>query len=206
MSPDDPPANPGWVLASSSRYRAEVLRAAGIQFEAIAPNFDERSLDGDFETWGPDRYVIEVARGKAASVAATVPPGTIVVAADQIAVADGRLLTKAGSEERAIDQLVALSGRTHLLLNGIVVRCAPEGPEATALDAHRVTMAAFDRAAARSYVERFLPLDCVGAYRIEDDAGLIASVEGSGDDGVIGLPIALTLSLIERVKAAVPQR
>ena len=60
-------------------------------------------------------------------------------------------------------------------------------------------MRPFTEVEARAYVEEFRPLDCVGAYRLEDDADLIESVSGSGDDGVIGLPIAVVESLIRRL-------
>lgn len=186
------------ILASSSRYRAQVLRDAGIAVEVHTPDFDERSLDVHFAAWGVDRYVVEVALGKAASVATTLHGG-IVVGADQAAVHHGRLLTKPGTAERAVAQLCELSGTTHDLVNGLAVMVVGGGPVVTAVDRHRVTMAAFSPAEARAYVAEFQPFDCVGAYRIEDDAGLIAAVEGSGDDGVIGMPVAALRTLLGRV-------
>jgi len=192
---------PPLVLASGSRYRARLLREAGIEAEIRRPHFDERSLDEHFEVWGVDRYVVEVALRKAASISSEVAPGTVVLAADQAAVVDGRLLTKPGTAERAVEMLTSMSGRTHVLVNGVVAVVAPEGPMASAVDRHLITMASYDVAAARAYVERFAPLDCVGAYRIEDDAGLIDSVIGSGSDGVIGLPLGVVATLIDRVVA-----
>jgi septum formation protein len=189
-----------FVLASSSEYRRRVLAEAGMDATCVAPAFDERALDGSFAEWGVDRYVVEVALGKARSVAGRVPPGTVVVAADQAAVLDARLLTKPGSVERAIGQLVAMSGRTHELVNGVVA-LGPGDRVATEVDRHVVTMRAYDRAEAESYVERFRPLDCVGSYRIEDDADLIASVQGSGRDGVIGLPLAVVRRLVAEVSS-----
>ena len=47
------------------------------------------------------------------------------------------------------------------------------------------------------YAERYMPLDAVGSYRLEDDAGLIASIDGT-DDGVIGLPIVAVRALLSR--------
>lgn len=195
------PGMPSLVLASGSRYRARLLEEAGIDAEVRTPRFDERSLDEHFEAWGVDRYVVEVARHKAASVAGDVAPGTVIVAADQVAVADGRLLTKPLTADLAVEMLASMSGRTHELVNGVVATVAPVGPVAFAVDRHLITMAPYDIAAARAYVERFEPLDCVGAYRIEDDAGLIDAVSGSGRDGVIGLPLGIVRSLIERVTA-----
>jgi len=184
------------VLASTSKYRQRLLAEAGIEAEVIAPDFDERSLDARFAEWGVDRYVLEVASGKAHSVLDRVEPGTVVLAADQVAVLDGRLLTKPGNADLAVAQLLAMAGRSHDLVNGVVVARAGGGRLLSAIDRHLVTMRVFDHAEAAAYVEQFQPLDCVGAYRIEDDADLIASVVGSGHDGVIGLPIGLVRSLI----------
>lgn len=192
-------SDPRWVLASTSRYRAALLARAGIDVELRPPSFDERALDARFAEWGVDRYVVEVARGKARSVIGGVDAGTVVVAADQVAVLDGRLLTKPRTPARAVDQLMGMSGRTHELVNGVFAIRAPEGPQASAVDRHVVTMRPFSRKVAEAYVSRFEPLDCVGAYRIEDDADLIEAVDGSGDDGVIGMPIALVRDLVARV-------
>jgi septum formation protein len=187
------------VLASTSSYRQRLLANAGIEARVVAPDFDERCLDRHFEEWGVDRYVVEVATGKARSVLHALDPGTVVIAADQVAVENGRLLTKPGTVDQAVAQLVSLSGTTHDLVNGVVVARAGDGRMAWAVDRHLVTMRAFDQTDARSYVEAFRPLDCVGAYRIEDDADLIASVVGSGDDGVIGLPMAVVRSLMAQL-------
>jgi predicted house-cleaning NTP pyrophosphatase (Maf/HAM1 superfamily) len=109
------------------------------------------------------------------------------------------LLTKPDSPDDAVAHLLAMSGRAHELVNGVVVTRAGRDMIVSAVDRHLVTMRAFSERDARDYVERFRPLDCVGAYRIEDDADLIASVDGAGDDGVIGLPIAVVVDLISRL-------
>jgi septum formation protein len=189
-----------FVLASSSEYRRRLLADAGMDATCVAPEFDERALDGSYVDWGVDRYVVEVAMGKARSVSGRVAAGAVVVAADQAAVLDGRLLIKPGTVERAVEQLVAMSGRSHELVNGVVA-LGPEDRVATAVDRHVVTMRAYDRAEAESYVEAFRPLDCVGSYRIEDDADLIESVSGSGVDGVIGLPLAIVRRLVAEVSS-----
>lgn len=185
------------ILASSSRYRRELLARAGIEVEVLAPDIDERAFDHLLEH-GPCELTIAIATAKARAVARD-GSGIWVLAADQVAVAeddDGtpHLLTKPGTPERAVEQLTAMSGRTHRLVNGVVVWHA--GEVHSACDVHTVTMRAFTRDEAQAYVDRFAPIDCVGAYRIEDDADLIASVEGSGDDGVIGLPIAVVRRLL----------
>jgi septum formation protein len=189
------------VLASSSRYRRRLLAEAGISAVRVAPDVDERLHDAELESLGPCGLALRIAEAKARAVVVDAPgPQVWVLAADQLAVLDepgpdgSRLLTKPGTPGRAVEQLLAMSGGTHRLVNGIVV--LHEGEVVSACDVHVVAMERFDRARAAEYVDRFRPLDCVGAYRIEDDAGLIRSVEGSGDDGVIGLPITVVRTLL----------
>jgi septum formation protein len=186
------------LLASGSTYRRRLLRDAGWDAEFVVPTFEERTLDAHFEEWGVDRYVVEVALGKARSIVDGVASDVVVLAADQVAVHDGRLLTKPNTAGEAVRQLLSLSGSTHELVNGVVAMRA-DGRTATAVDRHVVTMERFTRDEAEAYVEEFRPLDSVGAYRIEDDAGLLASVEGSGDDGVIVLPLAVVARLVAEV-------
>jgi predicted house-cleaning NTP pyrophosphatase (Maf/HAM1 superfamily) len=79
-----------------------------------------------------------------------------------------------------------------------VLRDPAADREWTESDVHRVTMRRFSRDEAVEYVERCRPLDCVGAYRLEDDADLIGAVEGSGPSGVIGLPLDVVRELLAR--------
>lgn len=187
------------MLASSSKYRQQVLAAAGIEARIVTPDFDERALDSLFGTIEPGELAVRLATGKARSVSAELEAGELVLAADQLAVLGNRMLTKPLDLVAAIEQLTSMSGTTHELVNGLVVWNSATDRWATAIDVHRVTMRDFTRAEAAAYVKRFEPLDSVGAYRIEDDADLIASVEGSGDDGVMGLPIAVVRRLLGSV-------
>jgi septum formation protein len=114
------------------------------------------------------------------------------------------MLTKQPTVAGAVDQLLALSGTTHHLVNGLVV-VAPDGRTATGIDVQTITMRAFDRAEAIAYVERFEPFDTAGSYRLEDqDAmepgpGFIESVDGEDDSGVIGLPVPLLRRLLDEI-------
>ena len=62
-------------------------------------------------------------------------------------------------------------------------------------------MRPFTRAEAEEYVSSFEPFDCVGSYRLEDDADLIASVSGGHRSGIIGLPLPLLCRLLDRMGA-----
>ena len=197
-SEDAPPA---LILASTSRYRASLFAELGLEFEVTAPDFDERTLDGEFATTDPGEFAVRLARGKAMSVAHG-RSGCVIVAADQLAVIDrGRgpeLLHQTPDADAAFEQLRSMSDTTHELVNGIVVLAVDDGQASavTAVDRHLVTMRRFSDDEARQYIDRFRPFDCVGSYRIEDDADLIESVSGGHRSGVIGLPLPTMRTLL----------
>ena len=180
------------MLASTSRYRAELMDTLGLDYVAAAPDVDERALDHRFAELGAAGYVLELARAKARSVAAD-HPDALIIGGDQAAVltVDGTdtLLHQPGGRERAIEQLMEMSGTTHRLVNGLVVLDSGSGIERHEIDIHVIAMRAYSRAEATTYVDAFEPYDCAGGYRLEDDADLIASVVGEDPSGVIGLPL-----------------
>ena len=188
------------VLASTSRSRAELLRRLDVPFETAAPRFDEAPLYPRFHELAPDAFALLLARGKAESLRGDWPEAWIL-AGDQVGVlptdTGPRLLSKPGTPERAVEQLMAMAGRTHELVNGIVL-VAPGGASTHEIvDRHRLTMRAFDEAEARRYVERYAPLDSAGAYRIEDAGiALFERVEGADYTGIMGLPLIAVSALL----------
>jgi septum formation protein len=192
-------AAPRLVLASTSRYRRELLARLDVPFEAAAPTFDEATLEHRFHALDDPAFALELARGKADSLA-DAHPDHYILAADQIAVVRDptrRLLHKPGTVARAVTQLMELSGRSHVLTTGVVLACPATGARWTTVDQQRMTMRAFDEAEARRYVEAHRPLDCAGSYRIEDAGiALFESVEGTDYTGIIGLPLIAVSKLL----------
>ena len=190
------------LLASTSRSRNELLARLEVPFEAAAPRFDEEALRHRFDEVPPDAFALELARGKALSLRDEHPEAWIL-AGDQVGVlplsSGPRFLSKPGSVEGAIEQLMAMAGHTHELWNGIVLS-APGGALHEIVDRQRLTMRAFDQAEARAYVEKHRPLECAGAYRVED-AGirLFERIEGEDFTGIMGLPLLAVARLLREV-------
>lgn len=196
------------VLASGSRYRAELLAAVGIPCEVDPPEIDERALDDRLTEVGPEALAVELAAAKAAAVAGR-HTGRFIVAADQLGVltdAGGSwiMLRKREDPDEAVAQLMSMSGKPHRLVNGLVVT-DPGGVDHRGTDVQTVRMRPFDERGAQAYVRRFRPFDTCGSYRIEDDevlerelpgSGLVDSVDGEDRTGVVGLPIPLLLRLL----------
>src|SRR5512147_343161 len=99
------------VLASASPRRAELLRAAGIEFDVLPAHIDETARAAE----SPDAYVRRIADAKARAVAAHVTD-RIILAADTTVVIDDHMLGKPEDDEDAKRMLRLLSGRTHEVL------------------------------------------------------------------------------------------
>ncbi|MEM6293645.1 MAG: Maf family nucleotide pyrophosphatase [Myxococcota bacterium] len=195
------------LLASTSRYRRALLERLSIPFETAAPDFDESAHDDAFETMDDPAFALRLAEGKARSLAGAFP-AHLILAADQIATVDAparTLLHKPGTVDRAVDQLMLLAGKTHVLTTGVVMFEPASGRLETAVDQQRLTMRSYGRAEAAAYVERAKPLDCVGAYRVED-AGitLFQRIEADDVTGIIGLPLLIVCDLLRRFGRLAP--
>lgn len=177
------------VLASTSRYRRALLEAAGIAHLAVPPRFDEDHA----HPLPPDELVVAFARAKAESIAAD-HPEALVVGSDQIPELDGRILTKPGSREAAVEQLTALSGRTHRLLTAVAVHA--RGRTESRLVVHRMRMRALTPAQIDEYVARDRPFDCAGSYRVEAAGALLfEAMDGPDHTAIVGLPLTALASL-----------
>jgi septum formation protein len=200
----------GIVLASGSTYRAGVLRAAGWSVQIEPPDVDERAADGLLATVGPEGLALELARRKLAVVAPR-HPSRVVVAADQLGVlGDGAHvvpLTKQPEVDTAVEQLCAMSGTTHRLVNGVVATADGGEHLVEGVDVVEVTMRVFSRAEAIDYVRRFEPFDTSGSYRIEDSERMaplepfVQSIHGGHPSSVVGMPLPLLTQLLEQLSS-----
>lgn len=207
----EPLSHRTWVLASSSRYRAEVLAAAGTVALVDPPGIDERALDPLWSTSGAEGLALELARRKADAVRGR-HPDAIVLAADQVGVVSGSdgelMLTKQPDLPRSVAQLLRMAGTTHRLVNALVLLDTSSGRRVEGLDVHLVTMRGFSADEAAEYVRRFEPFDSSGSYRLEDQERMaplrpfVVSVEGEHDSGVLGLPLPLLGRLAAQLAAA----
>lgn len=202
------------VLASSSRYRAEMLSEAGWEAVIDPPEIDERALDDELGRWGADGLALELARRKAMAVTSR-HADAVVIAGDQVGVVDGpgrgaQMLTKQPTVKGAVDQLMAMSGTTHELVNGLVLVDTATGRTAEGVDRQLVTMRRFDRSEAEEYVERFQPFDSSGSYRLEDQPSMaplepfVVDVVGEDPSGVLGLPLPLLARLMAQLGIVAP--
>lgn len=181
------------ILASTSRYRHELLARLGLPFECKSPGVDETPRDGE----APEVLALRLARAKAAAVAATVDGPALVIGSDQCLALDGHVLGKPGSVEAACAQLAASSGRRVRFLTAVAVRRTADGQELTHLDATEVEFRELDAATIGRYVERERPLDCAGSFKSEGlGIALFERIDSSDPTALVGLPLIATARML----------
>ncbi|MBS0375092.1 MAG: septum formation protein Maf [Proteobacteria bacterium] len=179
-----PAAPPALILASTSRYRRELLGRLGLDFEVEAPGVDEAALPGE----APAALAARLALAKAAAVAAR-HPGAVVIGSDQVAECAGRALGKPGTPAQAVRQLTDASGQVVIFHTAVAVARPGAAPE-THTDRTRVRFRTLPRAEIERYVERDAPLDCAGSFRSEGlGVALFEAIETVDPTALVGLPL-----------------
>lgn len=191
------------LLASTSKYRRAQLQRLGLAFECAAPDYAEDAVAG----LSPVDLIQHHARQKAFAVAGTGQGRQAwVLAADQGVVLPtergGILLGKPGTFERAVEQLMTLSGRTHDLVTAVVLH-TPDGSLFERLVVVEMAVRPLTLAEAQAYVAADDPLDCAGSYRIESRGPwILESCRGADPTAIEGLPLLAVTSLLRQAVAA----
>jgi septum formation protein len=188
------PADFDLALASTSRYRRELLSRLGMQFRAIAPNVDESARPGEM----PAVLATRLAAAKAHEVAVRTP-GAVIIGSDQVADLGGTVLGKPGTIENARAQLSACSGRDvvfHTAICVVDVR-VDSAPTRSAIDTTKVRFRQLGAQEIARYIEREQPLDCAGSFKAESlGITLFERIESSDPTGLIGLPLIALCRLL----------
>ena len=183
---------PRLILASSSRYRRELLARLGIEFHSASPDVDETPLPGEV----PAALVLRLAEAKAAKVGEG-EAHAVVIGSDQAAVHDGKALGKPGTGANAERQLARLSGQSVDFLTGVAVLNTATGRLQTHTDRTTTTFRRLSEAEIRRYVELDQPLDCAGAIKSESrGVMLFERVETEDPTAAIGLPLIRLAALL----------
>ena len=177
------------VLASASPRRAELMTAAGFEFDIDPVHVDESRQAGE----SPAAYVERVARSKAAA-GGTRHPSRVVVGADTVVVLEDDVLGKPRDEADARAMLRRLSGRSHEVMTAIAV--SSNGDVRARVARTRVWFRGLSETEITWYAASGEPLDKAGAYAIQGLAArFIPRIDGSHSN-VVGLPLATLYELL----------
>ena len=184
------------VLASTSKYRRELLTRLGITFDSVAPDYDEKAAMKALGACSAEDLAYRLARGKVHSLSSRYPD-KIVIGSDQLVALDDVVLGKPMTEERALEQLDWLQGREHRLITAVVAKRGDQ--EEHCVSVHTMKMRSWSREALWRYIEKDRPLDCAGAYKVESlGVALFESMNGADFTGIIGLPLTGVVELLLR--------
>jgi septum formation protein len=187
------------ILASGSPRRAEILRNAGFEFETHATDADESRRSRESGT----TYVGRVATAKARAAAekfAGKNDRTIVIGADTVVLANGKILGKPSDVKDARRMLRMLSGKTHRVLTGVAVLSLPDGAERHHVETTRVRFRKMSNAEIDDYIATGEPFGKAGAYAIQGIGGrYITQIDGCYFN-VVGLPLARLCKLLTQIQ------
>jgi septum formation protein len=184
------------VLASQSRARQTLLANAGVAFEAIPADIDEREIQAASGLSAPGEIASLLARRKALAVSSG-EPGKTVVGADQTLALGARLFSKPADRAQAAEQLRALAGGSHELHAAVAVARDGEILFET-LSIARMTMRRLSEAEIDAYLDEAgeAVVTSVGAYQLEG-LGIHLFERIAGDHfTILGLPLLPLLAFL----------
>ncbi len=195
------------ILASTSRYRADLLSRLQIPFEIVKPSVDEAPLAGESPAATALRLSIAKAnvvakymRADAINAASAhdiddpTRTSTLIIGSDQVADLNGQQLGKPGTRDRAKAQLQAMRGRTVIFHTALAVVHAETRRTQSLIDPTKVTFRNYSDDEIENYLDRENALDCAGSAKSEGlGAALISRMSSDDPTSLIGLPLlALT--------------
>lgn len=183
---------PTLVLASTSRYRAELLARLRVPFTTAAPQVEESPLPGE----NTHDIALRLAEAKARAVAGQFPHA-LIIGSDQVADLDGQPIGKPGTHDKAVAQLRAVSGKTVIFHTALALFNAATGRLQTRVVPTTVQFRHLGDAAIQRYLALEPAYDCAGSAKAEGlGIALIAALEGSDPNALVGLPLIALVDML----------
>jgi len=180
------------ILASTSRYRRELLARLHLPFDVQPPEVDETALSGETPRELAERLALE----KAQAVAARFPEA-VVIGSDQVADLAGEALGKPGDHARATAQLRRMRGQTLIFQTAVAVVCQATGFVQRDLAPVRVVFRELSDAAIEHYLQAEQPYDCAGSAKSEGlGIALLSAIDSDDPTALVGLPLIRTCRML----------
>jgi septum formation protein len=193
-------ARPELVLASESPRRLALLAQAGIVPAHVVPAaIDESVRKGE----QPRIHALRLAVEKARAAQARHNAPAFILAADTVVACGRRILPKAETDDEVRACLTLLSGRRHQVMTAVAL-LTPEGQLRTRLALTRVSFRRLDEVTVAGYLESREGVGKAGGYAIQGRAEIFVKEISGSYSNVVGLPLALTVTLLQGCGALVP--
>lgn len=198
MSSSASTALPPLILASSSKYRKELLTRLRLPFEVLVPNINETPYAGE----APEETALRLAREKAFAITSRVS-GALVIGSDQVATLDGRQIGKPGSHENALRQLQEMRGREVVFHTALCLWDGRNNTEKAAQIENVQTFVTFRNLPDEeldAYLRIEQPYDCAGSAKNEGlGIALIEKIKTCDPTALTGLPLIALTSMLRNV-------
>lgn len=173
------------ILASSSPYRRELLARLDLSFSSDSPDVDETPHEGETA----EQLVSRLAELKARAVAKD-HPDSLIIASDQVATLNGKILGKPGIHENAVKQLSELSGQKVLFLTSLALLNSATNHLQCEVVPFTVHFRLLDKGQIERYLKLDKPYDCAGSFKSEAlGVTLFQRLEGDDPNSLMGLPL-----------------
>jgi septum formation protein len=180
------------ILASTSRYRRELLQRLRLPFDVIAPDVDETAQPAE----PPAQLALRLALAKARAVSRH-DPQAVVIGSDQVADLNGSAIGKPGSHERAVAQLRAMRSHSVVFHTAVAVVHAAGRFERSALVPVTVRFRDLSDVEIERYLRAEQPYDCAGSAKCETlGIALTDAIESDDPTALVGLPLIRTCELL----------
>lgn len=192
---------PSLLLASSSRYRRELLQRLNLPFECASPDIDENPIKEE----SARELVCRLAEQKARALADR-HPNHLIIGSDQVAaLADGRMLGKPHDFERAFEQLRAASGSSVTFHTGLCLLDTRNGCAEVDCIPFTVHFRQLEDDEIRRYLQAEQPYDCAGSFKSEGlGVSLFQATEGPDATALVGLPLIRLCGMLRRHGISIP--
>ncbi len=188
------------ILASTSRYRRELLSRLRLPFDVAAPGVDETERPDEPPAVRAERLALE----KALAVARDRSEG-LIIGSDQVAALDTQILDKPGNFERAFDQLQRARGREVIFHTAVALVDAATGQSTVRLVPYVVVFRQYGDAEIERYLKLEEPYDCAASAKAEAlGITLIESMRGDDPTALIGLPLIALSALLRQHGVPIP--
>lgn len=185
------------VLASGSPRRRELLAQVGIEYEVMVSDVEEVTTSDV-----PQKVVEELSKLKAEDVFSKIEGDVLVIGADTVVSAEGKILGKPADSQAAYEMLRLLSGKSHSVYTGVTI-CVRTGEREEIITFAEETKVFVDDMTDEeiwAYVDTKDCLDKAGSYGIQGRfAAYITGIQGDYNN-VVGLPVGRLCKVIRNKK------
>jgi septum formation protein len=180
------------ILASSSKYRRELLQKLSIPFNTVSPKIDETALEGEkpFET------ALRLAQEKARKIGKK-HPHALIIGCDQVATLDGEQLGKPLNHQNATKQLQKMRGREVTFHSALCLYNAATDNMQAEVVPYLVKFRMLSDAQIENYLNKEQPYQCAGSAKSEGlGIVLIERMIGEDPNALIGLPLIKLVTML----------